>query len=87
MLKFGDYVEYKLDSCATGEGFVIGIMEYSNDNSVICLADNDYIGMPINTVHLSKPILSNVKLAQDLRTRYLSKFPNTFKPNQEQSHD
>lgn len=81
-MNVGDSVSYDLRRSHGGEvgyGVVIGIMAYSPDDAVICVADEHAYGMPINAAHCTKTG-GNMKAALEYRQRYLINYGDVFKP-------
>lgn len=80
-MKFGDRIEYDLRRShgEIGYGYLIGVPAYSRGlDDVVMLADDSYIGMPINAAHC-KAIGINAPFAEVLRKRYDEKFPGALK--------
>lgn len=79
--KLGDRVSYDIGDGrqgAQGEGFVLGVMNYAPDGSVILVGDEPYLGMPINAGHCRAMSSGHLATARWLRGRYLARFPGTL---------
>jgi len=81
-MRFGDLVEYDLTASHGGQieqATVIGEPGYS-DGTVVMLATEKAIGMPINVRHCRVIASGNESPAEELRARYAKKFPGALKP-------
>lgn len=72
-MKIGDLVEYDLRASHggdLGQAYVIGHMAYAKDGSVVLLADEKGVGMPINVAHC-KVLSTGHGIAERFRQRYV----------------
>jgi hypothetical protein len=70
--EFGDIVNCTLPG--GGEGLVVGVMHYAKKGDVVLMANEKYVGMPVNIQHLVKMPGSMPATACMWRKRYLDKF-------------
>jgi len=63
-------------------GFIIGVMSYATDadDEVVCIASEQYSGMPVNTAHLQRTGEHRPDVARARREQYLMQIPGAFKP-------
>lgn len=74
MFKFGDFVKYDVDS-SYGVAYVIGSMPLSHSNEKIpVIANQNFIGMPINQLFLQLVETGCIDFAKPLRERYVANF-------------
>ena len=74
MFKLGDFVKYDVDE-SYGTGYVIGNIKLEcNDDKIPVVANNNFIGMPINPIFLKLVEPDMFHIASPLRTRYINNF-------------
>lgn len=76
-IEFGDKVHYSITGYA-GTLLCIGHPHYAPDGSVVVLADEKNIGMPINIKWCSLLSKGHVDEAGNLRGRYIDKVSRDF---------
>jgi hypothetical protein len=62
-----------------GGGVIIGEPHYAQDYEVVVVATPDTVGMPIHTSHCKRIGVSDMKLALELRERYVALYPEFLK--------
>lgn len=79
LLKFGDVVTAELDGRILPDLVVIGIPTYSKDNTVVMLAKEEKMGMPVHHSWCEKTgeDLTNASLWVQ---RFLIRYPASLKP-------
>lgn len=65
--------------CEDSDGVIVGVMAYSDDHRVVLVADEDYIGMPVNVCWLTSAGRTDMERAKCYRERYLAAYPGTLK--------
>jgi hypothetical protein len=74
MFKLGDFVKYDVDE-SYGTGYVIGNMKLQcSEDKIPVVANNNFIGMPINPIFLKLVESGMFDVASLLRTRYITNF-------------
>lgn len=74
MFKLGDFVKYDVDE-SYGTGYVIGNIKLEcSDDKIPVVANNNFIGMPINPIFLKLVEPGMFDIASPLRTRYITNF-------------
>ena len=77
--KFGDYVSYDLRRSHGGDieyAYVIGEPSYSENGSHLMLADEKFIGMPINEGNCLVVSSGHDELCQRLSDKWHKRFPD-----------
>lgn len=80
---FGDHVEYDIGDGGGGDrgsGYVLGVMAYALDGSVVLVGDAERIGMPITADHCTLVSSGHDEATRPWRERYLSQCSGTLVP-------
>ena len=76
-MKFGDWVDYAVDGCHRGSGYVIGVPHYSKGyGDVVMLAADHFHGMPISAKWCKPTGQSDEGAANLLALRYCDLYPD-----------
>lgn len=77
--ELGAFVRWTLPGSPPDEGYVAGAMAYAPDRSVLLVATDQAVGMPINACWLDEAGPADVAKAKALRARYLDRFERDFR--------